>query len=136
MAFSGSIDELISLAAEHATSEDSMRELSGKVLDAIKSDYKAKASGGQDSNGMSWAPTARGPEIMIDTGKLFNNISVRSSGGEVVVYVDPAVVPYADFALSCRPAWPEDGTIPPTWKKIIDEHMIEKFVGYLQKNAK
>jgi hypothetical protein len=119
-------------------------EAARQVTDQIRRDYALKAYGGTDAAHIHWktskAAEKRGGLTMIETGSSLEGLVGRvvAEGGTVLIRVqvenlggerDPTrYFKYVFYGtknadgtvkLPPRPAWPEDGSLPDSWQRIL-----------------
>lgn len=108
----------------------------------IKADFIAKSAGGPGESTPAWKPlapsTVRGrrkgagqgqPEILRDTGRLFNSLSPGGPGSLLRVTaagVDVGTnVEYAAWVARERPLWPEWPDWPERWRVAVLDALAE-----------
>jgi hypothetical protein len=141
--FNAVIAEVVS--ASSAWARSLLEEAAKEVTDQIRRDYVAKSYGQTDAAGIHWdksqAAQQRGGLTMIETGSSLEGLTgrVASEGGQVLIRVqventggasrDPTqYFKYVFYGtkdkngkqiLPPRPAWPEDGSLPDSWTRVL-----------------
>jgi hypothetical protein len=131
--------------ASSAWARTLLDEAAKELTDQIRRDYALKAYGGTDDAHIHWksskAAQKRGGLTMIETGSCLEGLTgyVLASAGRVVIRVqventsnterDPTLYfkyvfygtkdKFGNQKLPPRPAWPEDGTLPDSWRRMM-----------------
>ena len=95
-------------------------------------DYVIRSQGDSDTNQFKWKKTKQPNPIMIDSGKLLANVTVRVIDGGLSVGVDTNIVPYAEHALAKRPLW-KGKKMPATWVDSIKKSMARELKVLIEK---